>query len=244
MVGVDYKPPANTIGQDGIRRGPRRARTTKASEPVDLAVWWRSFKDPELNSLITRAIRGQQHVSRPPRPGSARPGRSWGVEWGNEFPTLFLDGSYTRTQTARNSGVHHHRYLGQQRHGRVGHDWDRVHRWDRFDKHRRGRPGTTGSTGTGSGTTGGTAGGEQHDHHQRGLNSKRQVDLYQAGFDAGWEIDVFGGLRREIEAAEDDLEMQVKRPPQRPGDADGRGSPATTSCSAGTSSSCSSPTAT
>ena len=30
-------------------------------------------------------------------------------------------------------------------------------------------------------------------------------DLYQAGFDAGWEIDVFGGIRRSVEAADADL---------------------------------------
>ncbi|PTN34487.1 efflux transporter outer membrane subunit [Desulfonatronum sp. SC1] len=31
-------------------------------------------------------------------------------------------------------------------------------------------------------------------------------ELYSAGFDAGWELDVFGGVRRGIEAAEADLE--------------------------------------
>ncbi len=30
-------------------------------------------------------------------------------------------------------------------------------------------------------------------------------DLYQAGFDAGWELDIFGGLRRGLEAADADL---------------------------------------
>lgn len=33
-------------------------------------------------------------------------------------------------------------------------------------------------------------------------------DLYRAGFDATWEADVFGGLRRSIEAAEGDLQAQ------------------------------------
>ena len=33
-------------------------------------------------------------------------------------------------------------------------------------------------------------------------SSKTQVDLFQAGFDASWEIDVFGGTRRAVEAAE------------------------------------------
>ena len=31
-------------------------------------------------------------------------------------------------------------------------------------------------------------------------------EWYEAGFDAGWEIDVFGGVRRSVEAAEADLQ--------------------------------------
>jgi NodT family efflux transporter outer membrane factor (OMF) lipoprotein len=34
-------------------------------------------------------------------------------------------------------------------------------------------------------------------------------DLYQAGFDASWEIDVFGGTRRAVEAADADTEAAV-----------------------------------
>jgi NodT family efflux transporter outer membrane factor (OMF) lipoprotein len=34
----------------------------------------------------------------------------------------------------------------------------------------------------------------------------RDTNLYDAGFDAAWEIDVFGGIRREIEAASASLE--------------------------------------
>ncbi len=33
--------------------------------------------------------------------------------------------------------------------------------------------------------------------------------LYDAGFDAGWQIDVFGGTRRAIEAARDTLQSQI-----------------------------------
>lgn len=37
-------------------------------------------------------------------------------------------------------------------------------------------------------------------------NVKRQIDLFQTGFDASWEIDVFGGKRRAAEAAKADME--------------------------------------
>ncbi len=35
-------------------------------------------------------------------------------------------------------------------------------------------------------------------------------NLYQVGFDASWEIDVFGGVRREIEAANADLAAEIE----------------------------------
>jgi multidrug efflux system outer membrane protein len=36
------------------------------------------------------------------------------------------------------------------------------------------------------------------------------VNLYQAGFDAGWEIDVFGGKRRAVQAARYTFEAQIE----------------------------------
>jgi len=39
--------------------------------------------------------------------------------------------------------------------------------------------------------------------------SGRTVELYDAGFDAAWEPDVFGGQRRAVEAAQADLERSI-----------------------------------
>ena len=36
--------------------------------------------------------------------------------------------------------------------------------------------------------------------------SAASSELYSAGFDAGWEIDLFGGVRRSVEAAQADIE--------------------------------------
>jgi outer membrane protein, multidrug efflux system len=36
------------------------------------------------------------------------------------------------------------------------------------------------------------------------------TDLFQTGFDASWEIDVFGGVRRDVEAANADLSAQIE----------------------------------
>jgi outer membrane protein, multidrug efflux system len=40
--------------------------------------------------------------------------------------------------------------------------------------------------------------------------SATQSDLYAAGFDAGWELDIFGGTRRAVEAAQADLEASTE----------------------------------
>jgi len=39
--------------------------------------------------------------------------------------------------------------------------------------------------------------------------SGMEVEFYAAGFDAGWELDIFGGLRRSIEASQADLEASL-----------------------------------
>ncbi len=37
-------------------------------------------------------------------------------------------------------------------------------------------------------------------------DSGQQIEFYRAGFDAGWELDLFGGVRRSIEASQADLD--------------------------------------
>jgi outer membrane protein TolC len=41
---------------------------------------------------------------------------------------------------------------------------------------------------------------------ETGAGTKRTS--YSAGFDAGWEVDIFGGIRRAVEAANADLEAE------------------------------------
>ncbi len=50
---------------------------------------------------------------------------------------------------------------------------------------------------------GGSAGGSS-------ISGIGDQNLYQAGFDASWEIDVFGGVRRNVEAADADIEAAVE----------------------------------
>jgi len=41
-------------------------------------------------------------------------------------------------------------------------------------------------------------------------NADNSASLYQAGFDASWELDVFGGVRRNVEAADADIQAAVE----------------------------------
>ena len=56
-----------------------------------------------------------------------------------------------------------------------------------------------------AGATGSLAGGATVSHSRRSENSSTSAgsqDLFQLGFDAGWELDIFGGVRRAAEAAD------------------------------------------
>lgn len=68
----------------------------------------------------------------------------------------------------------------------------------------RNRNSQTASAGVSSATGGDTSGGP--------LTSfgPSEQDLFQGGFDAGWEIDVFGGTRRAIESAGYALDAQIE----------------------------------
>jgi NodT family efflux transporter outer membrane factor (OMF) lipoprotein len=48
------------------------------------------------------------------------------------------------------------------------------------------------------------------DNWQQGETRGVVSNTYDAGFDAGWELDVFGGIRRNIEAADADLQASVE----------------------------------
>lgn len=50
----------------------------------------------------------------------------------------------------------------------------------------------------------GAAASKSHSSESSGSGSDQ--DLYAAGFDAGWELDIFGGTRRSVEAAQANLE--------------------------------------
>jgi multidrug efflux system outer membrane protein len=137
-VGPDYVPPKTSVSKDWHTQ-LKGGLTAEEIDPQTLAVWWTILNDPELSSLIDRAVLGNLDLKKVlARVREARARR--GAAKADLFPTLDATGSAT---------------------------------WSRSSK----------DTGTG-----------------------KTSDLYAAGFDAGWELDIFGGVRRSVEAAEADVQ--------------------------------------
>ena len=57
--------------------------------------------------------------------------------------------------------------------------------------------------------TGLASGSHSRTSPQSGDGDSRSSELYSAGFDASWELDVFGGIRRGVEAAQSELEASA-----------------------------------
>jgi NodT family efflux transporter outer membrane factor (OMF) lipoprotein len=154
MVGVDYKKPkTESPKQYGEgHNGP----TSQPATQVELTQYWKTFNDPELESLVGRAIENNFDVQT--AEANVRAARAQlGAAYAPLFPTVDAQGSYTKSQGSKNSAGS--------------------------------------ASGSGSGVS--------------APRISTQRELWDAHFDANWEIDVFGGTRRSVEAASSDLEAQV-----------------------------------
>jgi len=148
-VGPDYVPPATDLSatwHTELKGGLNIDQ--KALQ--DLAAWWTLFNDPELSSLVNRAIAGNLDLKKArAKVREARAKRS--VARADLFPTLNASGSATWSRSSGNSQSGN----------------------------------TVGITGDGNDT-----------------------ELYNTSFDAAWELDVFGGVRRSVEAAQGDIQAR------------------------------------
>jgi len=116
----------------------------ETNAPALLGTWWTNFHDPELNSLIDRAVRSNLDLKMAhARVRAARAERQ--IASADLWPSANASGSYQRQQQSHNQPV-----LGSL---------------------------------------------------PIPPNVPFENNVYQAGFDASWEIDVFGGKRRAVESA-------------------------------------------
>jgi multidrug efflux system outer membrane protein len=116
----------------------------ETDKPISLATWWQNFHDPELNSLMDRAIQSNLDL----RIAQARVREARAQFQGAKadlWPSVNGDGSYERQRQSKNQPI-----LGS--------------------------------------------------FPEKSI-LPFENNVYQAGFDASWEIDVFGGKRRATQAA-------------------------------------------
>lgn len=143
-VGPNYTPPTPDLPTAWGEVGPGAAtRPTTAAPAVR---WWTTFNDPQLDSLVTRAIESNLDLARATaRVREARAQR--GVVNADLYPNVDVGGAYTHSRSSFNPG---------------------------------------------------------------GGNISIEQNLLTIGFDAAWEIDVFGGVRRSVEAADADIQAAIE----------------------------------
>jgi NodT family efflux transporter outer membrane factor (OMF) lipoprotein len=149
-VGPNYHAPRTATPEKFAAAAAQPTGAAPAS--VDLAQWWRSLKDPQLDSLIERAIRANPDI----------------------------EIALTRLQEARTQ--------------------EAVFVSDIL-------PAAGVGGGAGHGTGSDLARGRAAPALTSADNTTGVGEIHQVvGFDAGWEIDLFGKYRREIEAARYDAQ--------------------------------------
>ena len=152
-VGPDYVPPDTPVSvtwHTGLKGG----LSAGEADPKTLSAWWTTLGDPELSSLIDRAVSGNLDLKKArARVREARARR--GIVKADLFPTLDATGSANWTYASTRSTTD---------------------------------TGSSSSNKTSTSTTSGSQG------------------LYVVSFDAGWELDIFGGVRRSVEAATGDFQ--------------------------------------
>jgi multidrug efflux system outer membrane protein len=137
-VGPDYTAPETSVPTAWHSRLEGNL-ISEQMNPQILASWWTTLNDPELSSLIQRAVAGNLNLKEArARVIEARARR--GIVNADMFPTLNFSGSETWTRSSKEAGT------------------------------------------------------------------SKTTKLYSSSFDSGWEIDIFGGVRRSVEAAEADLQ--------------------------------------
>jgi NodT family efflux transporter outer membrane factor (OMF) lipoprotein len=139
-VGPAYHPPAVKVAEKWS--SPLAGGETGSS--ASIAAWWKNFNDPELDSLIERAVKSNLDLKiATARVREAR--AQYGVTSADLWPSIESSGSYERQLQSKHQPI-----LGAL---------------------------------------------------PLPANVPFENNIYQAGFDAAWEIDVFGGTRRAVEAA-------------------------------------------
>ncbi|HEY1921188.1 MAG TPA: efflux transporter outer membrane subunit [Tepidisphaeraceae bacterium] len=197
-VGPDYHPPKVAVAPTYGESATTQPTSAISSNHADVINWWRQFKDPELNSLIDRATANNPDLRlAESRLRQARAQR--GVVGSELWPDINADGGYQHARGSKNVVIPFSSFSGGS--GGASPAISSASPSAKPDVVTAG--GSGGATGGSASVGSASSGGPQSPLGEGGFPGVT-TDLYQAGFDASWELDVFGGQRRAIEAADAD----------------------------------------
>ncbi|NUM54617.1 MAG: efflux transporter outer membrane subunit [Candidatus Hydrogenedentes bacterium] len=217
-VGPDYTPPEVSVAS--AWHAPSEGGETNAA--ADVTNWWKVFGDEALNALIAEASVSNFDVRiAEARVREARAAR--GIVRADLYPRLDVSGSYRRQQLTKPDAAEPSVSFGG---GANDFSLSRSTTLRTGDFTFNSSSSATrlsallfgggGSQQVDQGGQGGVQGGGgflkpfQNRNISFSPDSQpsfdRTQDLYQAGFDATWELDIFGGNRRAVEAANADIE--------------------------------------
>ena len=182
-VGPSWTPPmawspTHWFGHAAPKLAPSPAESQPVAERID-PDWWRLLHDAELSSLETRVAGANLNVRLATiRLAESRSQRQ--ITGADQFPTLQGDGSYTRERLSQKGAIS-----------------------------------LIGGGASGGGTSFGSMGSSANGMSGRTGAIPSTVtqgktippfNLWQYGFDASWELDLWGRVRREVESADASLE--------------------------------------
>lgn len=186
-VGPDFEKPKALVpsswSASPVRSNPAFTQLPSrvVTGPMD-ATWWRQFNDPVLTSLEERAAKANLSL----RTAAIRLTQSraqQGISAADQFPLLRGNASYTRAKPSE-KGV-----------------------FSIMNSLLGGGSTTSAASGAGSGTAANGAGiGVIADP----AANIKPFNLWQYGFDAAWELDLWGRVRREVESADASVEASAE----------------------------------
>ena len=187
-VGPNYCPPETRLPDrwSGSKEG------TVTTHPAEVANWWILFGDPTLDGLIERALRSNLDLRiAEARVREARAERT--IAGADLWPSVGLASSYS----------YEGRSLNKQS-DKSSDPWDQLH--DTIvDETAKGLVGgSLDSRNLVEDVTGEMLGDTLTGTNKAGTRQRAQ-SLFEVGFDASWELDVFGGIRRNVEAVDADI---------------------------------------
>lgn len=205
-VGPNYKAPKTNIETNfsELSQTNRGIVSTTTNAPV--LEWWRTFNDPELNHLVEQALTNNYNLRIAlARIREARYQRS--IVAADLFPNIDADAGYLRARGSKNVSLP----LGGSGSGGGASGKATPSTQTKSAANSASSSGSSNGGASGSGgSTGASPFSNQLTPFGKGGLPGIESSLYQIGFDSTWELDVFGGNRRRLEAAAYDLAASVE----------------------------------